>query len=135
MCRKQDVIALSTAESEFVAITETCKELMWTRALMKDLGMEIREPSVIRTDSQSCMAMIENHKFSNRSKHIDTKNHFVKDHIEKGTIRLNYVPTDKNIADLMTKPLGPQKVAYFRTGIGLADKSHPTKLRRSVEYQ
>jgi hypothetical protein len=118
-CRKQDIVALSSAEAEFVALTDTCKEVVWINRLAKDFGIEIKEPITVYTDSQSAMAMVNNQKFSHRTKHIDTKYYFVKDMVEKGIVRLVYQPTETNIADLMTKPLGGTKVEQLRRLAGL----------------
>mgnify|MGYP002654744487 CR=1 FL=1 len=120
-CRKQDIIALSSAESEFVAITETCKELMWIKSVIQELNVSQKTPITVMTDSQSCIALIENQKFSNRSKHIDTKYHFFRDHVVNKKISLKYVSSGENVADLMTKPLGPLKLKYHRSNIGLME--------------
>jgi transposase InsO family protein len=119
--RKQDVIALSSCESEYVALTETCKELVWLRAIAKGLDVEVPETTTIYTDSQSCIAMINNHKYSNRTKHIDTKYHYIREEVNSGRVKLEYCPTDVNIADLMTKPLGPTKTEALRRRAGLID--------------
>lgn len=118
--RKQDIVALSSTESEYVALTEGCKELQWIRMISKEFK-EIRVPETISvyTDSQSSIKLITNQKFSNRSKHIDTKYHYVKQLADSGNIELKYCQTDVNIADMMTKPLGPQKIEQLRKMAGV----------------
>lgn len=120
-CRKQSIVALSSAEAEYVALTETCKELMWIRRVAKDFGENPPKTINIFTDSQSAMAMINNRKFSNRTKHIDTKFHFVQDQVANGEMKLTYHPTETNIADMMTKPLGSVKIKMLRSLGGLED--------------
>jgi hypothetical protein len=71
------------------------------------------------TDSQSAIAMIDNKRFSNRTKHIDTKYHFIKDLKEKRMIMLEYHPAATNIADMLTKPLGGNKIRQLRELAGL----------------
>lgn len=117
--KKQDIIALSSTEAEYVALTETCKEVMWLAELARSLDIEIPDPVTVYTDSQSCMSMIANHKFSHRTKHIDIKFHFVREQVLSGKIQLKYVPTDGNIADMMTKPLGRVKIEMLRQLAGL----------------
>jgi hypothetical protein len=124
-CRKQDIVALSSAESEYVALAETCKEVIWLKEILKGMDEDSSEATTIHTDSQSCIAMIKNQRFSNRTKHIDTRYHFIRSQMEKGTVNLAYVPTNKNTADLMTKPLGGTKVEYHRRRIGLEDVTEP----------
>lgn len=118
-CKKQDIVALSSAEAEYVALSETCKELMWIDKIARHLGMEISEPITVLSDSQSAIAMTVNQKFSHRTKHIDARYHFVKDVIERGIVKLMYHPTSTNVADMMTKPLGGNKIKSLRELGGL----------------
>lgn len=121
--RKQDIIALSSTEAEYVALSETCKELIWLIELAKSLDIDVSQPVTVYTDSQSCMSMISNHKFSHRTKHIDIKFHFVRDQVTNGKIQLTYVPTEQNIADMMTKPLGSVKMQMLRQLAGLHSRN------------
>ena len=118
-CRKQDIVSLSSAESEYIALAETCKEVIWLRGVLKEMDTKQEEATTIHTDSQSCIAMIKNQRFSNKTKHIDVRYHFIRDQMEKKTINLSYVSTEENTADLMTKPLGGTKVEYHRKRMGL----------------
>lgn len=118
-CKKQDLVALSSAEAEYVALSEASKEVIWTTRIAKHFGVELQAPVSMYTDSQSAMAMIINQKFSHRTKHIDTKYHFIKDIISKGIIELKYHPTATNVADMMTKPLGGNKMLELRRLAGM----------------
>lgn len=118
-CRKQDVVAMSSTEAEFIALSETCKEMNWIRRVVKDFGVNINGPTTIYTDSQSAISMINNQKFSNRTKHIDVKYHYVRDKVMTKEAVLAYQPTDKNVADMMTKPLGGTKIKELRRFAGL----------------
>jgi hypothetical protein len=113
------VTALSSCEAEYIALTETCKEVVWLIDIAKGMDVNVKEPITIFTDSQSCMAMIKNEKFSGRTKHIDARYHFIRDQVSRGRVQLKYVPTDINIADLMTKPLGSVKTEALRRLAGL----------------
>lgn len=119
--RKQDNVALSSCEAEYVALTETCKEVTWLKQIAIALDINVKGPITIFTDSQSCIAIIENQKFSNRTKHIDARYHYIKEEVTSGRIKLIYVPTNDNIADLMTKPLQHTKINQLRTMAGLLD--------------
>lgn len=122
-CRKQEVIALSSTEAEYVALSETCKETVWLKRLLNFFDENITSEIMIFTDSQSCLKMIQNDKFSNRTKHIDVKYHFTRDLVSTGEIKLHYVETENNIADLFTKPLGPTKIQQLREQACLIDVS------------
>ena len=118
-CTKQKIIAMSSTEAEYVALNETCKEITWIKKICQGLQIKIPKAITIYTDSQSSMSMIMNQKFSNRTKHIDTKYHFIRDKVDSGEIDLKYVPTETNVADMMTKPLGSVKLSLLRglTGV------------------
>ena len=68
--------------------------------------------------------MIKNDKFSNRTKHIDTKFHFIKDLVAKKEIRLEYVDTKDNVADMLTKPLAAIKLRYHAELAGISNSSY-----------
>lgn len=118
-CRKQDVVSLSSAEAEFIALTETCKEIVWIKRLVTEMKLEVPETTTLYTDSQSAISMINNQKFSNRSKHIDTRFHYIRDKVLAKEVLLKYKPTDENIADMMTKPLGRTKIKQLREMAGM----------------
>lgn len=86
--RKQGIISLSSCEAEYVALTETCKEITWIKEVLKSFDITITEPVTVYTDSQSCMAIIKNKKQGNRTKHIDIKYHYVKDQVESNKVKL-----------------------------------------------
>ena len=64
-------------------------------------------------DNQSLLNLAENPEFHQRTKHIDVKHHFIREHVEKGTIELHYIPTTEMVADGLTKPLTAEKHAKF----------------------
>jgi hypothetical protein len=66
--------------------------------------------------------MVENEKFSNKTKHIDVRFHFAKEEIVKGTIELIYEPSESNIADMLTKPLAGTKIKYLRELANINEK-------------
>ena len=118
--RKQDVVSLSSMEAEYIALSESCKELKWVKMLTNSFSeFVVPDKIILYTDSQSSMKLISNQKFSNKSKHIDTKYHYVKQLVDLGEIELKYCSTDVNIADMMTKPLGNIKLKKFTDDCGL----------------
>lgn len=118
-CRKQDIVTQSSTEAEYVALAETCKELSWLRKIAEGFDIDMGGKLMIRTDSQSCIALIRFKRFSNRTKHIETKYHYIRDEVEKGRVELQYVNTNDNIADMMTKPLNGNKLVKLRRLAGL----------------
>jgi len=120
-CRKQTSVALSSCEAEYIALSETCKEVEWLKRVAKDMDIKVADNSLVFTDSQSAIAMVQNQKFSNRTKHIDTRYRYVQDQVNRGEIHLEYHQTDTNIADMMTKPLGGVKIKALRELAGLRE--------------
>lgn len=121
-CKRQTCVALSSTEAEFVALSEACKEAIWIRRLLMDFDLTLSEPTTIFEDNQSCLKLIKEERLSGKSKHIDTKFHFVKDYVEKGLVKCVYCPTDEMIADLLTKPLSGQRIGRLRLQCGVGKK-------------
>jgi len=107
--KKQSSVALSTMESEYVALMQACKEAIWLQTLLKELGFEQKLPTTLFEDNQSAVALANNPVFHARSKHIDIQFHYVREKVASKEIALRYVATDDMNADIFTKPLpGPR---------------------------
>jgi len=119
--KKQQSVALSSTEAEFVALAEAAKEGIWIERILKDLNETLRHPVTFYEDNQSCIKLLESKMFNQRSKHIETKYHFVCDLKNEGKINVEYCPTENMIADMLTKPLCKIKLNKFREDIGLVD--------------
>lgn len=117
--KKQSCVALSSTEAEFIALSEASKEVIWIRRLLNELGEHFEHPSIVYEDNQSCLKLIETEKLSSRSKHIDTKKFFVKDHIDRKTIQCRYCPTEHMLADMLTKPLSASRIQELSRKCGL----------------
>lgn len=81
---------------------------------MNDFGIQTEETTIIHSDNQSTIIMIENSRFSSRTKHIDVRLHFVRECVQQGLIGLKYCPSEDNIADFLTKPLAGTKIKSLR---------------------
>ena len=68
----------------------------------------------ILCDNQSCIKLTENPVFHDKSKHIVVKYHYIWDMVQKGAVKLKYVPKEEQVADVLTKPLSHVKFEYFR---------------------
>ena len=79
--RKQDSVALSTSEAEYIALSSAAQETVWIRRLITELGMEPEGPTTLMEDNQSAIAMAKNPQFHGSAKHIDIRHHFIR---EKG---------------------------------------------------
>lgn len=118
-CRKQRCVALSSTEAEFVALAETCQQAVWIRRMLESLGKHQKGPTTIYEDNQSCLNQLKIGGYSNRTKHIDTKYHYVKDLKEAEMVKFEYCSTEVNEADLFTKPIGATRMKMLCERIGL----------------
>ncbi|CAL1356029.1 unnamed protein product [Linum trigynum] len=103
--KKQAIVTLSTCEAEYVAPTSCACHAIWMRKLLKELNMTQEESTEIFVDNKSTLALAKNPVFHDRSKHIDTRYHFLRECVEQKEVALKYVKTEDQIADIFTKPL------------------------------
>ena len=83
------------------------------------------DTTVILCDNKSCIKMTENLVFHDRSKHIEIKYLYIRDMMQKGAIKLQYVSTDEQVVDVLTKPLSRVKFKHFRDKLGVVRKDLP----------
>ena len=117
--RLQRCVALSTTEAEFIAITEACKELIWLKKFLQELGF-VQDKYLLFCDSQGAIHLGKNSTFHSRSKHIDVRYHWIRDALDAGLLELAKVHTDDNGADMMTKALPRSKFETCCEIVGLA---------------
>ena len=80
------------------------------------------EATWIYCDNQSCIKLSENPVFHDKSKHIEIKYQYIRDMVEKGVVKLRYIATDEQIADVLTKPLSRVEFGYFRDKLGVVPR-------------
>ena len=119
--KKQSCIALSTAEAEYVALSRAVQEALWLQQILTDLNCKNSKPMLLYEDNQSCIAICKNSVFHGKTKHIDIKYNFVKDHIDKKDIEVKYCSTDLMLADIFTKGLLGNKFQSLCNLIGIVD--------------
>ena len=85
------------------------------------------DTTMILCDNQSCIKMTKNPVFHDKSKHIEIRYFYIRDMRQKGAIKLQYVSTDEQVADVLTKPLSRVKFEYFRDKLGVVQKDLPRK--------
>jgi len=91
--------------------------------MLTELGFDMSEPTVVYIDSTSAQDLASDEKYRKRSRHIDIKNHWIREAIKAGHIRLDHVDTDFNVADQFTKNLSVDKYHYFRNWLVRIDSS------------
>jgi hypothetical protein len=102
--KKQNSVALSTTEAEYIAAGHCCAQLLWMRQALRDYSCKLSKVPLL-CDNESAIRMADNPVEHSRTKHIDILYHFLRDHQQKGDIEIAYVNTHNQLADIFTKPL------------------------------
>nr|GEX73138.1 retrovirus-related Pol polyprotein from transposon TNT 1-94 [Tanacetum cinerariifolium] len=117
----QHVVALSTTEAEYIALTEAVKEAIWLKGLLEELGVELNRVTV-NCDNQGAIHLSRNHVFHERTKHINVQYHFIREVLEAKTVEVLKVGTEHNAADALTKVVPGHKLQHclelLSVGIG-----------------
>ncbi|GJT86297.1 hypothetical protein Tco_1068014 [Tanacetum coccineum] len=124
--KKQDCTAMSTTEVEYVSLSACCAQVIWMRTQLLDYGYKYNK-ILMYCDSKSVIAISCNLVQHSRTKHINIRYHFIKEHVEKGTVKLYFVRTEYQLADLFTKDLPKECFEYLVHRIGMRCMT-PTQL-------
>ena len=116
---KQPCVALSTAESEYVALSAATQEAIWLNRLLIDIYAKSNLPIIIHEDNQAAMCIAKNPTQHPKTKHISIKFHFIREHIEQNDIILKYCNTKFMLADILTKGLSGDQFERIRDMLGV----------------
>ncbi|KAG6384847.1 hypothetical protein SASPL_153666 [Salvia splendens] len=122
MSKKQPIVTLSTCEAEYVAATFSVCHAIWLRSLLSELGWPQKEPTTICVDNKSAIALSKNPVFHNRSKHIDTRYHYIRECVANQEIQVEYVKSQDQVADIFTKRLKYEDFIKIRTLLGMTNQ-------------
>jgi hypothetical protein len=118
--KKQNSVALSTAEAEYVAVSACCVQLHWMKQTLKDFGCELTK-ILLLCDNEGAIKLANNPINHSQTKHIDIRHHFLRDHETKGDIAIHHVSTKKQLADIFTKPLDEARFYALRSELNIID--------------
>jgi hypothetical protein len=104
-----------------VAVAEATKEIVWLRKILEDLQEKQVNSTPLLVDNTSAIKLAKNPKFHDRTKHINTKYHLIRYHVEAKTIHLRHCSTNEQIVDIFTKALGRENFEKFRMMLGLTN--------------
>lgn len=112
--KKQNTVALSSAEAEYRLLRRITTEIAWLTRLLHELGLEDIEPVALRCDNRAAIYIAKNPVFYERTKHIDLDCHYVREKLQQGLICVNHIPAHQQLVDPMTKILpGKQYLTLF----------------------
>ena len=121
--QKQSIVALSSCEAEYIAATSATCQAIWMSRLIRELTSNEVSMAKLMVDNQSAITLSKNTGHHNRTKHIDTRYHFIRECVENKKIEISFVRTEDQLADMFTKALGRQKFQEMRDRIGI--RSNP----------
>jgi hypothetical protein len=96
-------------EAEYMALSDGIRELLSRMYYLTELGISLIQPTIAYTDNQAAIALADGVGDYRRAKHIDLRFHFIRDHLQCGTVEINYIPSEKQPADCLTKALPTSK--------------------------
>ena len=118
MSKLQDTVALSTTDIEYIPASHACKEEIWLRGLLREIG-RLQNSVPVFYDSQSVIHLDANLVYHSKNKHIDVKYHFVRKVISEGGVDLKKVQTKENCVDMFTKLILLEKLCWCVASLGL----------------
>ena len=107
-----------------MAATHACKDVVWLRNVLLELGLILPEPAVIYEDNQACVAMIKNHSVSGRNRHFCIKMTWFREQVTSGIVKFRFVPSKFNVADIFTKILAAAPFKEVRDLLFAARSHH-----------
>ncbi|XP_049786221.1 uncharacterized protein LOC126188660 [Schistocerca cancellata] len=119
---QQKSVSRSTTEAKYIAASDAATEVVWLHSFLSELGFQSDKPTTLHVDSQSAICLIKNTEYHKHSKHIDIKYHYICEHVEDNEIEVYYVYSNKQLADLFTKPLTRDKFISNRKVLSMISK-------------
>ncbi|GKC84060.1 hypothetical protein Tco_1139777, partial [Tanacetum coccineum] len=117
-CKKQTIVATSSCEAEYVAAASCCGQVLWIQNQLLDYGFNFMNTKIF-IDNQSTISIVKNPVFHQRTKHIEIRHHFIRDAYEKRLIEVDKIPTERNVADLLTKKFDGPRFSFLVVNIGM----------------
>nr|GEU47982.1 hypothetical protein [Tanacetum cinerariifolium] len=116
--KRQKSDAISSTKAEYIALSDCCAQILWMRSQLTDYGLGFNKIPMYR-DNKSVIALCCNNVQHSRSKHIDIRYHFIKEHVENEVIELYFVITEYLLADIFTKALGKERIEFLINKLGM----------------
>ncbi|CAI5730583.1 unnamed protein product [Peronospora farinosa] len=115
----QRTVALRSAEAEYMALSFCTQEVLWVRAMLKDLGHEQVGATLVYEDNQGAIGLASNSGYKARTKHVDIRHHFIRENVAQDIIVVKYKSTVDQLGDMLTKALGTKRLKYLLQASGI----------------
>jgi len=116
--KKQNCIALSTAEAEYISAGSCSTQLLWMKSVLSDFRVPVTSVSIL-CDNTSAINISKNPVLHSRTKHIELRYHFLRELVESSILQISYISTEDQLADILTKPLDQKRFIHLRKAIGM----------------
>ncbi|RVW83047.1 Retrovirus-related Pol polyprotein from transposon RE1 [Vitis vinifera] len=123
--KKQSVVARSSAEAEYRALAQGICEGIWIKRVLSEMGQTSSSPILMMCDNQAAISIAKNPVHHDRTKHVEIDRHFITEKVTSETVKLNYVPTKHQTADILTKALPRPNFEDLTCKLGLYDIYSP----------
>jgi hypothetical protein len=121
--KKQNCVSISSTEAEYVAAASCCAQVLWMRQTLRDFGLKYSKVPLL-CDNESAIKITYNLVLHGKTKHIEIRNHFIRDHIARGDIELSFIGTKDQLVDIFTKPLDEKRFIELRHELNILDSSN-----------
>ncbi|PRQ43270.1 putative RNA-directed DNA polymerase [Rosa chinensis] len=124
--KKQKVVARSSAEAEYRGMAHGVCELLWLRNLLRDLGFKLESTMQLYCDNKAAIDISQNPVQHDRTKHVEVDRHFIKEKLDAKIISFPFVPTEEQLADILTKGVSRKAFYDSLSKLGMVDVYAPT---------
>ena len=112
------MVVLSTIEAEYMTVESCCAQIMWIKQQLEDFGIKLNK-IFIRCDNTNAINLTKNSIQHSRSKYIEIRDYFIRDHVQNDNEMLEFISTVRQLADIFTKPLNEEKFSIIRRELGM----------------
>jgi hypothetical protein len=121
---KQPIVTLSTCEAEYVAASSCICHSLWLHKLLKEMNFSQKKTTNIRVDNKSAIELVKNPVHHERSKHIDVRFHFIREHMKNDDVEMTHVASRDQVAYIFTKPLSAELFNKFKKLLGMQARNN-----------
>ena len=116
--QRQAMVTTSTTEAEIVAVNEAAKEIMWLKSLFQEIS-RLESIPILQVDNTVTVRLAQNPEFNLRTKHIANKHFFIREKVSEAELKIQQIPSEEQLADLMAKPLPNTRLRILREQVAL----------------
>jgi hypothetical protein len=118
---KEKVVALSSCEAEYIAASMAATHSVWLSRLMEEMLVKKSETPLLYVDNKAAISLIKNPVLHDRSKHIEIRFHYIRECLERGLIKVNFIQTEEQLGDILAKPLAQVKFKELHSKISVQE--------------